>query len=62
MSIKMKQFYTVPLVVAMLLTFTGYASADGPVGADCTDPPNLVPTADLRNCDLSGRQMQGLNL
>jgi hypothetical protein len=58
----MRKFYTVVLVVIMLLTSTGYASADGPVGADCTDPPNLVPMADLRNCDLSGRQMAGLNL
>jgi len=58
----MKKVYTVVLVVIMLLTFTGYASADGPVGTDCTDPPNLVPLADLRNCDLSGRQMAGVNL
>jgi uncharacterized protein YjbI with pentapeptide repeats len=58
----MKKFYTAVLVVSMLLTFTGYAAADGPVGADCTDPPNLVPSADLRNCDLSGRQMAGVNL
>jgi len=58
----MKKIYTVILVVSMLLTSTGYASADGPVGADCTDPPNLVPFADLRNCDLSGRNMEGVNL
>jgi|SRR5687767_4882907 len=61
----MKKFYTVMLVVLMLLTLThptGYASADGPVGADCTDPPNLVPFADLRNCDLSGRNMEGVDL
>ena len=45
----MKKVYTAMLVVLMLLTSTGYASADGPVGADCTDPPNLVPMADLRN-------------
>ena len=58
----MKKFYTVMLVVIMLLTSTGYASADGPVGADCTEPPNLVPFADLRNCDLSGRNMEGVDL
>jgi len=58
----MKKFSTVVLVVIMLLTSTSYASADGPVGADCTDPPNLVPFADLRNCDLSGRQMEGVDL
>ena len=58
----MKKVYTAVIVVIMLLTSTGYASADGPVGADCTDPPNLVPMADLRNCDLSGMQLAGLNL
>jgi uncharacterized protein YjbI with pentapeptide repeats len=58
----MKKFSTAVLVVTMLLTLTGYAAADGPVGADCTDPPNLVPLADLRNCDLSGMQMAGVNL
>ena len=61
----MKKFSTAVLVVIMLLTSTlpmAYASADGPVGADCTDPPNLVPFADLRNCDLSGRNMEGVDL
>ena len=58
----MKKVYTAVLVVIMLLTSTGYAAADGPVGADCTDPPNLVPFADLRNCDLSGRNMEGVDL
>jgi uncharacterized protein YjbI with pentapeptide repeats len=58
----MRKFYTAVLVVVMLLASTGYAMADGPVGADCTDPPNLVPFADLSNCDLSGRQMAGVNL
>ena len=58
----MKKLYTVVLVVVMLLTSTGYTLADGPVGADCTEPPNLVPLADLRNCDLSGRNMAGVNL
>jgi uncharacterized protein YjbI with pentapeptide repeats len=58
----MKKLYATVLVVVMLLTSTVYAAADGPVGADCTDPPNLVPSADLRNCDLSGRQMAGVNL
>jgi uncharacterized protein YjbI with pentapeptide repeats len=61
----MKKVYTAVLIVIMLLTSTrptSYASADGPVGADCTDPPNLVPMADLRNCDLSGRNMAGVNL
>ena len=58
----MKKVYIVMLVVIMLLTSTGYAAADGPVGADCTDPPNLVPFADLRNCDLSGRNMEGVDL
>jgi uncharacterized protein YjbI with pentapeptide repeats len=61
----MKKFWTALLIVITLLTLTGpaaYASADGPVGADCTDPPNLVPFADLRNCDLSGRNMEGVDL
>jgi uncharacterized protein YjbI with pentapeptide repeats len=58
----MKKFYTGMLVVILLLALTGYASADGPVGADCTDPPNLVTSADLSNCDLSGMQMAGVNL
>ena len=58
----MKKLWTALLVVITLLTLTGNASADGPVGADCTDPPNLVPSADLSNCDLSGRQMAGVNL
>ena len=58
----MKKVYTAMLVVVMLLTLTGHAAADGPVGADCTDPPNLVPFADLRNCDLSGRNMEGVDL
>jgi uncharacterized protein YjbI with pentapeptide repeats len=59
----MKKFYRALLVVITLLTLTGsVALAQGPVGADCTDPPNLVPFADLTNCDLSGREMEGVNL
>ena len=59
----MKKFYTALLIVITLLTLTGtVASADGPVGADCTDPPNPVPFADLVNCDLSGMDMQGVNI
>ncbi len=61
----MKKVYVTVLVVIMLLTSTrpaAYALADGPVGADCTEPPNLVPFADLRNCDLSGRNMEGVDL
>ena len=58
----MKKFSTAVLVIVMLLTLTGYASAQGTVGADCTEPPNLVPFADLVNCDLSGRDMQGVNI
>jgi uncharacterized protein YjbI with pentapeptide repeats len=58
----MKKFSTAVLVVLMLLTSTGYAAAQEPVGADCTEPPNLVPFADLRNCDLSGRNMEGVDL
>ena len=59
----MKKFYTALLIVITLLTLTGtVASADGLVGADCTDPPNLVPFADLVNCDLSGMDMQGVNI
>ena len=61
----MKKFCTALLFVIMLLTLTGpaaHVSADGPVGADCTEPPNLVPFADLRNCDLSGRNMEGVDL
>ena len=61
----MKKVYTAMLVVVMLLTSTrpaAYAAADGTVGADCTDPPNLAPSADLRNCDLSGRNMEGVDL
>src|SRR5688572_15632589 len=62
---QMKKVYTTVLVVIMLLTSTRpatYALADGLVGADCTEPPNLVPFADLRNCDLSGRNMEGVDL
>ena len=58
----MKKFRTALLVVVTLLTLTGHVLADGPVGADCTDPPNLVPFADLSNCDLSGRNMEGVDL
>ena len=58
----MKKFSTAVLVIVMLLTLTGYASAQGTVGADCTEPPNLVPFADLVNCDLSGRDMEGVNI
>jgi uncharacterized protein YjbI with pentapeptide repeats len=58
----MKKIYTVVLVVIMLMTSTGQASAGEPVGADCTEPPNLMPFADLRNCDLSGRNMEGVDL
>lgn len=58
----MKKFYTAVLVIVMLLTLTGIASAQGTVGADCTEPPNLEPFADLVNCDLSGRDMQGVNI
>ena len=58
----MKKFYTAILIVISLLTLTGFASAQGPVGADCTEPPNLVPFADLINCDLSGREMEGVDL
>jgi hypothetical protein len=58
----MKRFFTAILAAAMLLTVTGYVSAADPVGVDCTNPPNLVPFADLRKCDLSGREMEGVNL
>lgn len=59
----MKKFYTAVLIVITLLTLTGTAAfAQGTVGADCTDPPNLVPFADLVNCDLSGMDMQGVNI
>lgn len=69
----MKKVYTILLVVLTLLTLAGfgagsghnfaaYAQAGGPVGADCTEPPNLVPFADLVNCDLSGREMEGVDL
>jgi uncharacterized protein YjbI with pentapeptide repeats len=59
----MKKFYTAVLVVITLLTLTGsVALAQGPVGADCTDPPNLVPGADLTNCDLSGEEMEGVDI
>ena len=61
----MRKFYTAVLAVITLLTLTGpasYASAQEPVGADCTEPPNLEPFADLVNCDLSGRDMQGVNI
>jgi uncharacterized protein YjbI with pentapeptide repeats len=64
-SIEMKKFWKALLVVITLLMLTGpaaYAAADGPVGADCTEPPNLVPFADLSNCDLSGRNMEGVDL
>jgi uncharacterized protein YjbI with pentapeptide repeats len=52
----MKKSYIVMLLfVIALLAFAGSmaASADGPVGVDCTNPPNLMPYADLQNCDLS---------
>lgn len=58
----MKKVYAAMLVVIMLLTATGSALAQGTVGADCTDPPNLVPFADLSNCDLSGLNMEGVDL
>jgi hypothetical protein len=61
----MKKFWTAVLVVITLLTLTrpaAYVLADGPVGADCTNPPNLVPFADLSNCDLSGLNMEGVDL
>ncbi|MDX1417383.1 MAG: pentapeptide repeat-containing protein [Candidatus Promineifilaceae bacterium] len=59
----MKKFYKVLLLVFILLTLTGtLALAQGQVGADCTDPPNLVPFADLVNCDLSGMDMSGINI
>jgi uncharacterized protein YjbI with pentapeptide repeats len=58
----MKKPYTVVLVVIALLTSISYAAADGPVGTDCTNPPHLVPFADLVNCDLSGRFMEGVDL
>ena len=58
----MKKVFTVVLVLIMLLSSNRYASADGPVGTDCTNPPNLVPFADLKNCDLSGRNMEGVDL
>jgi uncharacterized protein YjbI with pentapeptide repeats len=60
----MYKFYTAMIIVIMLLTLTGsgHAAAQEQVGADCTNPPNLVPFADLRNCDLNGRNMEGVDL
>lgn len=59
----MKKHYKVVLAIFILLTLTAtIALAQGPVGADCTDPPNLVPFADLVNCDLSGMDMSGINI
>ena len=58
----MYKSFTATLVALMLLTSPGHALADGPVGVDCTEPPNLEPFADLRNCDLSGRNMEGVDL
>jgi uncharacterized protein YjbI with pentapeptide repeats len=63
----MNKYARATLVLITLLALSGfvfvpYAAADGPVGADCTDPPNLTPFADLRNCDLSGMQLAGVNL
>ena len=59
----MRKFYKAVLVFSTILTLTASAfAADEPVGADCTDPPNLVPFADLVNCDLSGLEMEGVDL
>jgi uncharacterized protein YjbI with pentapeptide repeats len=58
----MKQLASVALVIVALLVAAVPVAAVDPVGVDCTSPPNLVPGADLRNCDLSGREMEGVNL
>jgi hypothetical protein len=39
----MKRLYSAVQAVMMLLKSTGYESGDEPVGADCTEHPNLVP-------------------
>lgn len=63
-NIEMHKFFTALLVAIVLLGLTGsgYVSAQGSVGPDCTNPPNLVPFADLRNCNLSGINVPGINL
>jgi uncharacterized protein YjbI with pentapeptide repeats len=58
----MKKVSALALVAVMLLTVTGHASATDPVGVDCTNPPRLAPFADLRNCNLSGMNMDGIDL
>lgn len=64
----MKKLTVTLLVVALLAipaaAFSSRALAAplAQVGADCTEPPNLVPFADLVNCDLSGREMEGVDL
>lgn len=59
----MNKFFTAVIgLITLLLLTVSISLAQGPVGADCTDPPNLVPFADLVNCDLSGMDMEGINI
>ena len=52
----------VSAVLTLVMLAGAVARAQEPVGADCGDPPNLEPFADLRGCDLSGMMLEGVDL
>lgn len=51
-----------PLLVAFAEASEKPGGNPSGVGADCTDPPNLGPGADLVNCDLSLAPLRGADL